>query len=120
MKAILSKLPIGGGSEKLEEREESDAQSKAYHFDPDNIAPPDVQRRLMELLKWRDDVYRGVVAKIEMVPGLTDLLEELTNALNACGFSSSNQLFTANLGSTDVFTIIAPYVTVCGSVAPLE
>ena len=60
------------------------AQSKAYHFDPNNIAPPEVQRQLFGLLKWRDNVYRNVVAKIEMVPGLDDLLEELTNALNAC------------------------------------
>ena len=64
--------------------QEMQAQSKAYHFDPNNIAPPEVRRQLVSLLEWRDNVYRGVVAKIEMVPGLSDLLEELTNALNAC------------------------------------
>lgn len=84
LKAILGKLPIGGGDDKINQGEQIQAQSKAYHFDPDNIAPPEVQKQLMDLLKWRDGVYRDVVAKIEMVPGLADLLDELTNALNAC------------------------------------
>jgi hypothetical protein len=85
LKNILSKLPIGGNSDdKMNQGEEIHAQSKAYNFDPDNIAPPEVQQQLIALLKWRDGVYRDVLAKIEMVPGLSDLIEELTNALNAC------------------------------------
>ncbi|TFK77526.1 Het-C-domain-containing protein [Pluteus cervinus] len=94
LKAILSKLPIGGNQEKINEGESMQAQSQAYHFDPNNIAPVEVQRRLMGLLKWRDGVYRDVVAKIEMIPGLSNLLDELTNSLNAY-----------------VYTILAPYVT---------
>jgi hypothetical protein len=88
LKDILSKLPIGGGDDKVNQGEEMHAQAKAYHFDPDNVAPPEVQQQLLDLLKWRDQVYRDVVAKIEMVPGLSDLLDELTNALNACKFSA--------------------------------
>lgn len=84
LKNILSQLPIGGGDDKINQGEEIHAQAKAYNFDPDNIAPPEVQQQLLALLKWRDGVYRDVLAKIEMVPGLTDLLDELTNALNAC------------------------------------
>jgi hypothetical protein len=59
-------------------------QSKAYHFDPDNIAPPEVQRQLLDLLKWRDNIMREITEKIEMIPGLADLVDEFTNALNAC------------------------------------
>lgn len=70
----------------MEESEAIHAQSQGYNFDPDNVAPPEVQEQLIALLKWRDGVYRDIVAKIEMVPGLADLLEELTNALNACTF----------------------------------
>jgi len=84
LKAIVGKLPIGGNDDAMNNGQDMQAQSKAYHFDPDNIAPPEVQRQLFGLLKWRDGVYRDVVAKIEMVPGLSDLLDELTNALNAC------------------------------------
>ncbi|KNZ80575.1 hypothetical protein J132_04817 [Termitomyces sp. J132] len=93
VKDILSKLPIGGGNDTVNQGEEMNAAAKAYNFNPDNIAPPEVQERLLQLLKWRDQVYRDVVAKIEMVPGLADLLDELTNALNAY-----------------VYTILSPYI----------
>ncbi|KAF8079060.1 Het-C-domain-containing protein [Lyophyllum atratum] len=93
LKNILSQLPIGGGDDKVNQGEEMSAQAKAYEFNPDDVAPPEVQQQLLDLLKWRDQVYRDVVAKIEMVPGLTELLDELTNALNAY-----------------VYTVISPYV----------
>ncbi|KAJ8453953.1 hypothetical protein ONZ45_g19497 [Pleurotus djamor] len=94
LSSILKKLPIGGGDETASQGEEMQAQAKAYHFDPDNVAPPHVQKQLLDLLKWRDQVYRDIVAKIEMIPGLADLMDELTNALNAY-----------------VFTVLAPYLT---------
>lgn len=78
----MSKLPIGGGSEKADEAE--NIKNKPYNFDPDNYAPKEVQRQLFEILKWRDNVYRDIIKKIEMIPGLNDLIDQLTNALNAC------------------------------------
>ncbi|RDB28776.1 hypothetical protein Hypma_015984 [Hypsizygus marmoreus] len=93
LKEILGQLPIGGGDEKMDQGEQIHEQAKAYHFDPDNVAPPEVQQQMLSLLKWRDDVYRDVLKRIEMVPGLEDLLEQLTNALNAY-----------------VYTVLSPYV----------
>ncbi|KAL0951712.1 hypothetical protein HGRIS_008387 [Hohenbuehelia grisea] len=93
LRNILKQLPIGGGSEKVDEGESMHEKAKAYHFDPNNVAPPDVQKQLWDLLKWRDSVYRDVLKKLEMVPGLTDLIDELTNALNAY-----------------VYTVLAPYL----------
>ncbi|KAI0756549.1 heterokaryon incompatibility protein Het-C-domain-containing protein [Daedaleopsis nitida] len=92
---LLKSLPIGGGSEddNMNAADDMQAKAKAYNFDPDNIAPPEVQQQLWELLKWRDNIYRDIIKKIEMVPGLTDLIENLTNALNAF-----------------VYTVLAPYV----------
>ena len=92
------------------------AQAKAYHFDPDNVAPPEVRQQLWNLLKWRDNIYRDIIKKIEMIPGLSELIDNLTNALNAC-----KSFRTIGLGSepdTDrrsalvVYTVLAPYVTV--------
>lgn len=83
-KAILGKLPIGGNDDKVNKTNQLHQQSKAYHFDPNNIAPPEVQRDLMDLLKWRDDIMRDVIEGIDMIPGLADLVDEFTNALNAC------------------------------------
>ncbi|KAK0233569.1 Het-C-domain-containing protein [Armillaria fumosa] len=92
LKKILSK--VGGGDDKISQGEQLQAQSQAYHFDPDNVAPPEVQKQLLDLLRWRDDVYRDIIAKIEMVPGLSDLIDELSNALTAY-----------------VYTVIAPWLT---------
>ena len=72
----------------MDQGEEMRKQGKAYSFNPDNIAPPEVQKQLWNLLKWRDSIYRDVLEKIEMVPGLSDLLDALTNALNACKYKS--------------------------------
>lgn len=93
LKSILSK--IGGGSEKVDETEDLQQKSKAYNFNPDDVAPPEVQQQLFSVLKWRDSVYREILKKIEMIPGLSDLIDELTNALNAY-----------------VYTVIAPWITV--------
>ncbi|KAJ7654177.1 heterokaryon incompatibility protein Het-C-domain-containing protein [Mycena rosella] len=95
LKAILSKLPIGGGGgDKMQQGEDLHAASKAYNFDPDNIAPPEVQQQLMQLLKWRDGLMRSILEKIEMIPGLDELVDQLSNALNAY-----------------VYTVIAPWIT---------
>ena len=60
------------------------AESKAYRFNPDNVAPPEVQQRLWAMLKWRDGVFRNVSSKIESIPGLESLIDNLSDALNAC------------------------------------
>lgn len=81
-------MPIGGSDadDKMGEADNMQEQAKAYHFDPDNVAPPEVRERLWKLLNWRDNVYRDIIKKIEMVPGLSDLIDNLTNALNACAY----------------------------------
>ncbi|TFL06149.1 heterokaryon incompatibility protein Het-C-domain-containing protein [Pterulicium gracile] len=96
LKDILSKLPIGGEEkdDKLAQSEQIHEQAKGYHFDPDNVAPPEVQKQLWDVLKWRDGVMRDISKRVEMVPGLADLMEALTNALNAY-----------------VYTLLAPYLT---------
>ncbi|RPD82107.1 heterokaryon incompatibility Het-C [Lentinus tigrinus ALCF2SS1-7] len=95
LRDIISKLPIGGGDDdKMGQADDMQAKAKAYNFDPDNVAPPEVREQLWQLLKWRDDIYRDIIKKIEMIPGLSDLIENLTNALNAF-----------------VYTVLAPYVT---------
>ncbi|KAI9462276.1 heterokaryon incompatibility protein Het-C-domain-containing protein [Lactarius psammicola] len=94
LKSVLEKIPQGGGSSQMDEGESLRAESKAYHFDPDNIAPPEVQKRLLALLKWRDGVVRSVSEKIEAIPGLETLLDNLTDALNAY-----------------VYTVLAPWLS---------
>ncbi|KAJ7897370.1 Het-C-domain-containing protein [Mycena olivaceomarginata] len=65
LKSLLSKLPIGGGSSKMDEGEQLHEEAKAYNFDPNNVAPPEVQQKLLQLLR------------------LDSLVDQLSNALNA-------------------------------------
>ena len=86
LQSLLKKLPIGGSStdDKMGEADNMQAQAKAYRFDPNNVAPPEVREQLWKLMTWRDNIYRDIIKKIEMIPGLSDLIDNLTNALNAC------------------------------------
>ncbi|KAF8167442.1 heterokaryon incompatibility protein Het-C-domain-containing protein [Crassisporium funariophilum] len=92
LKNILGKIG-GGGDDKLNKGEQIQQQAQGYHFNPDNVAPPEVQQQLLDVLKWHDDVMRDIIKKIEMVPGLENLLDEFSNALNAY-----------------IYTILAPYL----------
>ena len=97
-----------------------EAESKAYRFDPKNIAPREVQQRLWALLKWRDGIYRSVSNSL---PGLSSLVDNLTEALNTCK-SLSHLAFAGELTRPiDVYKILAPWLTVsvtpdCNSVDP--
>ena len=88
LKDILGQLKaLGGGSDndsQMNQADEMKRKSEAYHFDPDQALPPDVVRNLKEVLKFHDDVLRDIIKKMEMIPGLTDLVDGLSNALNAC------------------------------------
>lgn len=94
LKNIVSKIMGSEEDEKLNHGEELKQQAQGYHFDPDNVAPPEVQQQLLDLLKWHDDVMRDVDKKISMIPGLSDLLEEFSNNLNEY-----------------IYTVLAPYMT---------
>lgn len=68
----------------MNQAEEMKRKSEAYHFDPNQALPAEVVKNLRDILKFHDDVMRSIIKKLEMVPGLTDLLDGLSNALNAC------------------------------------
>jgi len=50
----------------------------------DDAAPQEVQDLLWKILEWRDRVYKDILGTIAMIPGLMELFEQLTEALNAC------------------------------------
>jgi hypothetical protein len=85
IKTILGKVGGGGQDETVQKAE--DIKAQAFDFNPDNYAPEDVQKQLMDILRWRDETFRNIQKKVAMIPGLEGLLEELTNALNACKLS---------------------------------
>lgn len=112
LKSILAKIPLGGGSSQMGEGQALEAESKAYRFDPKNVAPPEVRDRLLALLAWRDNVYRGFLKKIEAVPGLESLIDNMSEALNTCE-SMSHLAFANELTPLiDVYTILTPWLVV--------
>lgn len=87
LKDILGKLKAlsGGDSDsQMNQAEEMKRKSEAYHFDPNQVLPPEAVKQLKEVLKFHDDVLRDIIKKMEMIPGLTDLVDGLSTALNAC------------------------------------
>jgi hypothetical protein len=100
LKTILGKIPHGGGdSSQMSQGETLAAESKAYRFDPNNVAPPEVQQRLWTLLKWHDGVSRSVSEMTSSVPGLESLLSNLSEALNTCNSLSYLALAASLLDS---------------------
>ena len=87
LKGILGKLKAlggGGNDSQMNQADEMKRKSEAYRFDPNQVLPPEVVKNLKDVLKFHDDVLRTVIKKMEMIPGLTDLIDGLSNALNAC------------------------------------
>ena len=119
LQSLLKRLPIGGSDyDRMGEADGMQAEAKAYHFDPNNSAPPEVRERLWKLLNWRDNVYRDIIKKIEMVPGLSDLIENLTTMLNTCtswgwlGLCACIHVTDRTSCAIVVYTVLAPYTTV--------
>ena len=83
----LKGLTGNDSDSQLNHAEEMKRKSEAYHFDPNRTLPPEVVNQLKEVLKFHDDVMRSIIKKMEMVPGLTDLIDGLSTALNACELS---------------------------------
>ncbi|CAE6464046.1 unnamed protein product [Rhizoctonia solani] len=105
LRAILGKIPSGGGDQQQGAMDQGDQiRAKAYDFvgvitslvcsgllmqtflfdqNPDDVAPEEVQQRLLEVLKWHDQVMHDITRTIQNIPGLEILLDELTNAMNA-------------------------------------
>ncbi|KAG8716996.1 hypothetical protein FRC09_014920 [Ceratobasidium sp. 395] len=84
LRAILGQIPRGGGDDKQNAINQGEQiRNNAFNFNPDDVAPEEVQQRLLEILKWHDQVMHDITNTIQNIPGLESLLEDLTNAMNA-------------------------------------
>ncbi|KIJ29126.1 hypothetical protein M422DRAFT_37079 [Sphaerobolus stellatus SS14] len=69
-------------SQKMSQAE--NLRSEALNLSLDDAAPQEVQDLLWKILEWRDAVYKEILGTIAMIPGLLELFDQLTEALNAC------------------------------------
>jgi len=84
LRGILGQIPSGGGDNKQDAMNKGDEiRAKAFNFNPDDVAPEEVQQQFLEILKWHDQVMHDITETIQNIPGLESLLDDLTNAMNA-------------------------------------
>ena len=112
LKSILSKLLGDSNKEKMEQAE--NIRNKAIDFNSYNVAPEELQRLMWHVLEWRDAIYREILKKIEMVPGLSELIDEWSDTLNACEPSRSSHSCTTHRHNAEsvVFTVLEPLLKV--------
>ena len=62
LKNLLSKIPLGGGGQDgLQQMNQMHEESKAYSFNPNDVASPQLQKKLFQLLVTRDKIFRVVL-----------------------------------------------------------
>ncbi|CAE6472919.1 unnamed protein product [Rhizoctonia solani] len=99
--AILGQIPSGGGDQQQGAMEQGDQiRAKAFDFNPNDVAPEEVQQRLLEILKWHDQVMHDITETIQNIPGLEKLMDELTNAMNAYVYTTLEPWLTPILQQT--------------------
>ncbi|CEL53878.1 hypothetical protein RSOLAG1IB_06660 [Rhizoctonia solani AG-1 IB] len=83
LRAILGRIPSSGGDQQGAMDQGDQIRAKAFDFNPDDVAPEEVQQRLLEVLKWHDQVMHDITKTVQNIPGLESLLQDLTNAMAA-------------------------------------
>ncbi|MBW0484489.1 hypothetical protein O181_024204 [Austropuccinia psidii MF-1] len=84
IKSLMTKLPLGGGKSQVQQDLASMEQKKhAFDLDGhiDKIAPRDLQKKIWDIFVVRDNLMRRIEELIEGIPGLGDLLENLSLSL---------------------------------------
>ncbi|KAL5511341.1 hypothetical protein ACEPAH_4557 [Sanghuangporus vaninii] len=111
LRELLARLPEALGqkavvSQDLEKRskthrpmveEKTDDESKIDLTE--YIPSEETQEFIWDVLSWRDDLVRTMSSAIESIPGLSDLLDELMDAINEC-----------------VYTLLSPIIVVAKEV----
>jgi hypothetical protein len=87
---LLSKVP--GGSSNAVTRDAEDL-SRGPTQDVNTMSPQEIYKNLFRILTFRDNVMMWIETTMEKIPGLSSLIEKISNSL-----------------SVFVFTLIEPYV----------
>jgi len=84
IKSLMSKLPLGGGSSDVNHDLASmDEKKHAFDLDGriDQIAPEELQAKIWDLFKVRDNLMRRIEEIIQGIPGLSAMLENISLSL---------------------------------------
>ncbi|KIM22867.1 hypothetical protein M408DRAFT_332726 [Serendipita vermifera MAFF 305830] len=86
IKSLLSQLPSSGGKEDKVQQGEQMKQN-AIHFDPNNYTSQETQAQIWQALCWRDDIMRDIESIIAGIPGLEELVDQISQALTVYIYS---------------------------------
>ncbi|OAV99185.1 hypothetical protein PTTG_00008 [Puccinia triticina 1-1 BBBD Race 1] len=84
IKSLLSKLPLGGGNSDVQnDLDKMDEKKNAFDLDGriDQLAPEELQAKIWELFKVRDNLMRRIEELIQGIPGLSSMLDNLALSL---------------------------------------
>jgi len=76
-------IPGGNGQQMSREMDSIQSQSRAVGMggiDPSQMSPQQIHAQLWRILKFRDDICKSIEVGIEKVPGLSSLLERITDS----------------------------------------
>jgi len=95
IKDLLKQLKIGGSDDLGAQATNLEQQSEAKKHEPWGISNggAGIKREIMPFLEWHDKIMKAINEVLESIPGLTALVEKLSEAV-----------------SVFVFSLLAPYI----------
>ncbi|KAI0703749.1 heterokaryon incompatibility protein Het-C-domain-containing protein [Cytidiella melzeri] len=91
LRELLFNIPGGGGSEMAREMDEIErirAGPEAGGKAPDQLNPQELHAVLWRVLTWRDSIMKKIEKTIERIPGLSSLIEKLTESISVFVFTT--------------------------------
>ncbi|GAA5857550.1 hypothetical protein JCM8547_009336 [Rhodosporidiobolus lusitaniae] len=99
LRKLLFDIPGTGGSELSREMGDIEGiRSRASTGQLDNMSPQELHATLWKVLTFRDNVVKGIENTIEKIPGLSSLVEKMTNAVNAFVFTTLEPMLKPIMG----------------------
>ncbi|GAA6002538.1 hypothetical protein JCM10207_001169 [Rhodosporidiobolus poonsookiae] len=75
-----------------------DIRSRASAGQLDNMSPQELHATLWKVLTFRDNVVKSIENTIEKIPGLSSLVEKITNSVNAFVFTTIEPMIKPIMG----------------------
>ncbi|GAA5835537.1 hypothetical protein JCM11251_002958 [Rhodosporidiobolus azoricus] len=99
LRKLLFDLPGSSGSNLSREMGDvEDIRSRASNGQLDNLSPQEMHATLFKILTFRDNVVKGIESTIEKIPGLSSLVEKITNSVNAFVFTTLEPMLKPIMG----------------------
>ncbi|GAA5960368.1 hypothetical protein JCM21900_003530 [Sporobolomyces salmonicolor] len=99
LRKMLFDLPGGSGSGLSREMQDvEDIRTRASNGQMNDMSPQELHKALWQVLVFRDNVVKAIESTIEKIPGLSSLVEKITNGVNAFVFTTIEPLLKPIMG----------------------